>query len=356
MSTPPREQSGSWTVHARRVLIAWIVLSADRDAARLIFCSARVLPPGKSSVQASRAGVRQHGHDVAFVTPIVCLLVVFFVYVADPVPRRAAAELVDGPPLRNDSTVQIVVGRRDVRRRALPRRLRHVRAAPERLRRRPGPGPIARSSGNNLQVQVIAQQWEFTYRYPSLRRARDVAARAAGRHEDRAPRHLARRDRTRSGRYSSASRPTRTRASTTSRTCRRRARGSFHIHCAELCGLWHGYMFDTGEVVPASAVRRLGQAAAAGLRVGREVHAEVRDGLLPRPAEESRMSSMAVEVRPPLWRRLVGFNLLTGIVLGIVGWYAGWYARARDRRRRASTTSPRSTTTSCRSSSPTSSA
>ena len=37
------------------------------------------------------------------------------------------------------------------------------------------------------------------------------------------------------------------------------------------------------------------------------------------------MSSMAVEVRPPLWRRLVGFNLLTGIVLGIVGWYAGWY-------------------------------
>ena len=37
------------------------------------------------------------------------------------------------------------------------------------------------------------------------------------------------------------------------------------------------------------------------------------------------MSSMAVEVRAPLWRRLVGFNLLTGIVLGIVGWYAGWY-------------------------------
>jgi cytochrome c oxidase subunit 2 len=25
---------------------------------------------------------------------------------------------------------------------------------------------------------------------------------------------------------------------------------SFAIHCAELCGLWHGYMFDTGQVVP----------------------------------------------------------------------------------------------------------
>jgi len=25
---------------------------------------------------------------------------------------------------------------------------------------------------------------------------------------------------------------------------------TFDIRCAELCGLWHGYMFDTGKVVP----------------------------------------------------------------------------------------------------------
>ena len=25
--------------------------------------------------------------------------------------------------------------------------------------------------------------------------------------------------------------------------------GSFDIHCAELCGLFHGYMFDTGQVM-----------------------------------------------------------------------------------------------------------
>ncbi len=24
---------------------------------------------------------------------------------------------------------------------------------------------------------------------------------------------------------------------------------TFNIHCAELCGLWHGYMYDTGSVV-----------------------------------------------------------------------------------------------------------
>ena len=28
--------------------------------------------------------------------------------------------------------------------------------------------------------------------------------------------------------------------------------GTFQIRCAELCGLWHGYMFDTGRVVDES--------------------------------------------------------------------------------------------------------
>ena len=27
---------------------------------------------------------------------------------------------------------------------------------------------------------------------------------------------------------------------------------NFDIHCAELCGVWHGYMFDTGQVVRAA--------------------------------------------------------------------------------------------------------
>ena len=30
-----------------------------------------------------------------------------------------------------------------------------------------GPSPIAKPSGGVLPVQVIAQQWEFTYRYPT---------------------------------------------------------------------------------------------------------------------------------------------------------------------------------------------
>jgi cytochrome c oxidase subunit 1 len=37
------------------------------------------------------------------------------------------------------------------------------------------------------------------------------------------------------------------------------------------------------------------------------------------------MSAAAVAVRPPLWRRLIGFNLLTACVLGVGGWYVGWF-------------------------------
>jgi cytochrome c oxidase subunit 2 len=35
---------------------------------------------------------------------------------------------------------------------------------------------------------------------------------------------------------------------------------TFNIQCAELCGLWHGYMFDKGQVVtPAAFAAWIGQ-------------------------------------------------------------------------------------------------
>src|SRR6201982_877107 len=38
------------------------------------------------------------------------------------------------------------------------------------------------------------------------------------------------------------------------------------------------------------------------------------------------MTAAAVATpQAPLWRRLIGFNLLTGIVLGVGGWYVGWF-------------------------------
>ena len=39
------------------------------------------------------------------------------------------------------------------------------------------------------------------------------------------------------------------------------------------------------------------------------------------------MSAIAVSANAPRtgWRKLIGFNMLTGILLGILGWYVGHY-------------------------------
>ncbi len=37
------------------------------------------------------------------------------------------------------------------------------------------------------------------------------------------------------------------------------------------------------------------------------------------------MSAHAIAARPPVWRRLAGFNALTGALLGVGGYYLGWF-------------------------------
>ena len=44
-----------------------------------------------------------------------------------------------------------------------------------------GPNPVAKPSGAVLPVQVIGQQWEFTYRYPTYGGVETASARPAGR-------------------------------------------------------------------------------------------------------------------------------------------------------------------------------
>jgi cytochrome c oxidase subunit 2 len=114
-----------------------------------------------------------------------------------------------------------------------------------------GPNPIAVPStppGGKLQVQVIAQQWKFTYRFPgyggvetdslelpanrliefnvtSLDVIHSFWAYQLGVKADANPG-------TNNIAYVQTKNPLR-----------------FDIRCAELCGVWHGYMFATGYVV-----------------------------------------------------------------------------------------------------------
>jgi len=104
-------------------------------------------------------------------------------------------------------------------------------------------------SGSKLQVQVIAQQWQFTYRYPSyggmetpqlvLPADTDVEL------------HVTSLDAIHSfWAYELGVKADANPGVDNVAFVETRGPQTFHVRCAELCGLWHGYMFNNGKVVP----------------------------------------------------------------------------------------------------------
>ena len=87
------------------------------------------------------------------------------------------------------------LGRRHDADRAVPRHLRHLLAArlARRARAAAARAPIrsSRRAARRCQVQVIGQQWAWTFRYPDNGGLRDDAPRAPGRPARRVPRHVA---------------------------------------------------------------------------------------------------------------------------------------------------------------------
>ena len=253
MSTPASTGQGGgdavWTKHAKRVLLAWLVLSAIGTPI-IWFVLGPHLPPGKGSVQAA-GQVFDNTVLTAVLTPVIALLVVFFVYALTQFRAESSTDLTDGPPMRNDSTVQtwwvavtgVVVlflagfGTYEL--------LKDGSGGGQ------GPSPIAKVSGSNLQVQVIAQQWEFTYRYPSYGGLETSQLELPA--NTTVVLHVTSLDAT----HSFWARQLGVKADANPGVdnvvyVQTKDPMAFDIHCAELCGLWHGYMFDTGHVVQAS--------------------------------------------------------------------------------------------------------
>jgi cytochrome c oxidase subunit 2 len=113
-----------------------------------------------------------------------------------------------------------------------------------------GPKPISKETGA-LPIQVIGQQWEFTYRYPTyggvetaqlvLPVGRPIAF------------HVTSLDAIHSfWAYELGVKADANPGVDNVAYVKVKKPGTFQIRCAELCGLWHGYMFDTGKVVSAS--------------------------------------------------------------------------------------------------------
>jgi cytochrome c oxidase subunit 2 len=233
--------------HFRRVVLWW--LGASVVCTPLVVVLAGGLPPGNGSVQAS-GQVVDNTVLFALSTPVALAVLVYFIYALIAFRERDPTAVLDGPPVRGHAQVQtwwLIVTTGIV---LFLAGYGSLRMLADGSGGGQGPNPIAApaDSSHALQVQVIAQQWKFTYRWPayggvetptlelpanrmiefhvtSVDVIHSFWAYQLGVKADANPGfdNVA---------YVTTKRPL-----------------TFNVHCAELCGVYHGYMFEHGQVV-----------------------------------------------------------------------------------------------------------
>jgi cytochrome c oxidase subunit II len=238
--------------HGLRIGAVWLVVAVAADLL-IWFVWGPHLPPG---AMASAASNQQFDLRVMAVmaAPVMAFVLVYFGY-ALIVWRQRDGDDTDGPPIHGHTRVQVTwITLTSAIVLAL-----FVFGTVELVTAKgagAGEGPTAlwKPGGTPLQVQVIGQQWKFTYRYPqyggfettalvlpqgqwvqfnvtSLDVIHSFWAYQLGVKADANP-----------GVNNIAyTKPTHA--------------GSITVRCAELCGLWHGAMFDYGQVLPMAQFR-----------------------------------------------------------------------------------------------------
>jgi cytochrome c oxidase subunit 2 len=240
-------------VHLRRIAVIWLVLSVIGVLA-VLFLLEPHMPPGADTAQAQKQ--REANTIIAVIlTPITIGLLVYFAYALTSFRQRGDA-VVDGPPLHgNDrlqatwviSSVVIVLFLAAYGTYALFATESDAAGAGGGQ----GPTLISSAPADALQVQVVSQQWQFTFRYPqyggfettelALQQGRTVVF------------HVTSLDVIHSfwayqlGVKVDAVPGTDNVADVTPNKL-----GDFTIRCAELCGVWHGAMSGTGQVLSPS--------------------------------------------------------------------------------------------------------
>jgi cytochrome c oxidase subunit 2 len=238
--------------HGRRIVILWAVFTVVMVPVAIWLLGPHI-PPYDRSVQSSD----QHTVNVVLLTlamPVIGMIWVYFGY-SVTVFRQQGAEIVDGPPLTADPRIQItwlavtsliVLGLAAYGTVGLFGGSHGAGGGQ-------GPSPLAKppASVHPLQVQVIGQQWQWTFRYPSYGGVETATlelpantwvefhvtsldvdhsfwAYELGVKADAIPGadNVA---------FVDATKP-----------------GQFQVRCAELCGLWHGHMNSYGRVVSQS--------------------------------------------------------------------------------------------------------
>jgi cytochrome c oxidase subunit 2 len=250
MTTVPQDGMIARDGHGRRFVIAFVALSVIATPLVAIFVGP-LFPPGNGSAQAHEQ-VFDNTWLVAIMTPPAVFVLVFLVYALVSFRTRSTA-LVDGPPIRGDARIQLLwmattgvlvlflagFGSYEL-----------VQSGSGG-----GQGPNAAFTPANaskaMDVQVIAQQWEFTYRYPSYGGVEVPHLVLPANTLIRL--HVTSLDAIHSfWAYQLGVKADANPGVDNVAYVQTKGPMTFDIHCAELCGLWHGYMFDTGQVVDSS--------------------------------------------------------------------------------------------------------
>jgi cytochrome c oxidase subunit 2 len=234
--------------HFRRVALIWLVSSVVITPLIIIFFAPTV-PPGQGSVQAS-GQVLDNTVLFGLSTPIALAVLVFFAYSFVVFRERDPAAVVDGPALRGHAGAQIAWLAVTVTTVLFLAGYATYRTFVDGAGGGQGPTPAAVPSGSKgaLQVQVIAQQWQFTYRYPQYGgvETSELYLPAYRLVEF----HVTSLDVVHSfWAYQLAVKADANPNVDNVAFVKTRGPLKINIHCAELCGVWHGYMFETGHVV-----------------------------------------------------------------------------------------------------------
>jgi cytochrome c oxidase subunit II len=251
-SSPPAEPRAAAAEpnHAVRFTVIW-ALATVIAMPLMIFVIGPLMGPGSGSEQSTGQGA-DDTVLAAIATPVLTLVVLYLVY-STIYFRQPKGGALEGPAVRGHARVQstwIIVTSMMVLAVAVFGTVRLETGYGAGSGN--GPSPLTVPKGPKLPVQVIAQQWLFTYRYPTYGGVETPELYLP--ENQTVEFHVTSLDVIHSfwayklGVKADANpgvdnvvfvKPTKLE--------------SFKVRCAELCGVWHGYMSNAGEVVTPTA-------------------------------------------------------------------------------------------------------